>query len=242
MDPPNGASRPDAPRAVLAELRHLESLVTCHMESMPDWPISQLGRAFVRAHYRYYIERPEGFVVVAVDGPEEKVTGFMLGGAPRLRRRFIRSHLLRFAGATLLRAVVNPAVRRRLVEGAGRAARKLLARFLRRPVRGEADHWPRQPPGSYARVLFVATHPDYRRRGIGRAILRRVEQQCAAMGFSTVRLKTRNVNEAAIAMYKRLGWRQSGRDATHTYFWRPIDRPAATGEASAGPRGAGGEE
>lgn len=55
-------------------------------------------------------------------------------------------------------------------------------------------------------LLTVGTAPEARRRGLGRALVARVLASAAARGVRTLTLEVRRSNEAAIALYERLGF------------------------------------
>ena len=54
-------------------------------------------------------------------------------------------------------------------------------------------------------IATIAVHPDYRRRGIARQMLARVEE---LVPVSRMRLSARASNRAAIALYQRQGYEQ----------------------------------
>ena len=66
-------------------------------------------------------------------------------------------------------------------------------------VMGEAD------------MMNVAVHPDYRRQGIAEALIRSLIAQLAEKGAYCLTLEVRTSNEAAIALYQKLGFVQVGR-------------------------------
>lgn len=55
-------------------------------------------------------------------------------------------------------------------------------------------------------VYSVAVSPQHRRRGIGAALMGRVEQELAALGCHKVNLQVRGSNSDVVAFYKRLGY------------------------------------
>ena len=55
-------------------------------------------------------------------------------------------------------------------------------------------------------VLSVATSPDFRRRGLGRALLAHVIEFATARGARTALLEVRPSNEAALALYGAFGF------------------------------------
>lgn len=55
-------------------------------------------------------------------------------------------------------------------------------------------------------VINVATHPDFRRRGVARALLGAALAQAARDRVRLVLLEVRRSNQAAIALYRSLGF------------------------------------
>lgn len=66
-------------------------------------------------------------------------------------------------------------------------------------VMGEAD------------MMNLAVHPDYRRRGIGRALVQTLVSMLWSKGVTSLALEVRASNESAIALYTQLGFTQVGR-------------------------------
>lgn len=62
--------------------------------------------------------------------------------------------------------------------------------------------------GETADVMTVAVSPTAQGRGLGRLLLRELEERAAAGGASGVLLEVRADNQAALALYARAGWRQ----------------------------------
>lgn len=63
-------------------------------------------------------------------------------------------------------------------------------------------------------IANVATHPDYRRRGIGRALTERVMKQARDRRASAVWLHVRDDNPGAIKLYEDLGFKEIARRTT----------------------------
>jgi ribosomal-protein-alanine N-acetyltransferase len=58
-----------------------------------------------------------------------------------------------------------------------------------------------------AHIATVAVHPDYRRLGIGKALLTTVLSEAIQRGAVAATLEVREHNEAAIALYHRFGFK-----------------------------------
>jgi ribosomal-protein-alanine N-acetyltransferase len=59
-------------------------------------------------------------------------------------------------------------------------------------------------------VLNVAVAPEHRRRGVARALMREAAARGRARGARLVTLEVRRSNEPALALYRRLGYREVG--------------------------------
>lgn len=61
-----------------------------------------------------------------------------------------------------------------------------------------------------ARIYSVAVSPDARGRGVGEKLIREAEKEAVEADRIVMRLEVREDNEPAIALYRRLGYRQFG--------------------------------
>lgn len=62
-----------------------------------------------------------------------------------------------------------------------------------------------------AQVTNVAVHPQYRRRGLGRAVAEALIREAEARALEQISLEVRVSNTSAIALYQSLGFCESGR-------------------------------
>ena len=59
-----------------------------------------------------------------------------------------------------------------------------------------------------AHLLLLAVHPSHRRKGVGTAMLRWLEETLAVAGITAVQVEARASNAVAIAFYAKLGFEQ----------------------------------
>jgi ribosomal-protein-alanine N-acetyltransferase len=61
-----------------------------------------------------------------------------------------------------------------------------------------------------AHILNIAVHPEYRRLGLGTSLLRFFCDFCRGYKVKTLTLDVRKSNGAALAMYRKIGFRKVG--------------------------------
>lgn len=64
--------------------------------------------------------------------------------------------------------------------------------------------------GDEAQINNIAIHPDFRRMGMGEAVMRHVIQQLRSSGAVMVTLEVRPSNAGAQVLYRKLGFRMIG--------------------------------
>ncbi|GAB4572451.1 MAG: ribosomal protein S18-alanine N-acetyltransferase [Anaerolineae bacterium] len=108
-----------------------------------------------------------------------------------------------------------------LYDSAGRLreSASLLGRILHRLRNGRHDPgWHRVVvgyggfwfSGGEAHVSTIATHPDYRRRGLGELLLAGMIRRALEIQAREISLEVRVSNEPAIALYTKYGFRPAG--------------------------------
>ena len=68
-------------------------------------------------------------------------------------------------------------------------------------------------------ITNVATHPDYRRQGFGRAIVESLIKYAKMNGLDSISLEVRESNRAAIELYLSLGFKVEGK--RRGFYTRP---------------------
>ncbi len=62
-----------------------------------------------------------------------------------------------------------------------------------------------------AEMLAIAVATDFQRQGLGKALVARLEEECAAEGAETMYLDVSENHHAARVLYDRAGYRETGR-------------------------------
>ena len=85
------------------------------------------------------------------------------------------------------------------------------------------DHW--EGDGAIAHLRRVAVRQDFRRRGIGRRLMRHAEAWAAAHGYRSMRFYTVELLTEAIAMYESLGYRLVAKHDFGPVMGRESEKP-----------------
>ena len=150
------------------------------------------------------------------------MVGLVTGGAPALRCRFLRRHLLRFVATSFCKAFIHRRVRQRMGEhfAAGLVA---VLRRLRIISAEKRPNPPTDEPGTWSNLLSILCHPDYRGRGVGAALLEAFRAESRRRGYRWMRLSVHSDNVPAIALYRKCGWRPVLTVPSGTYFRRSVE-------------------
>jgi ribosomal protein S18 acetylase RimI-like enzyme len=208
---------------VRAGEEHLPGLMECHLAVFTGLGnvMTALGSRVLESHCRFYMREPGGVCLVSVDRATRRVSGFVLGGSPHLRRRFLARHFLLLSGNVALRLFTNPYLRARVARCVRSGLRSVLGRLTGRRAELKVAEFP-EPKGNWAVLFMIGTHPDFRRRGIGKALVQGFAQECAVLGFETIRVVARTKNVAACELYRGIGWLPVATVDNLRYFERTL--------------------
>ena len=70
-------------------------------------------------------------------------------------------------------------------------------------------------------ITNIATHPEFRRRGLAREIMNAIDEFSVKNGIVYLSLEVRQMNEAARSLYCSLGWREEG--IRKNFYSKPTD-------------------
>ena len=70
---------------------------------------------------------------------------------------------------------------------------------------GATRHWPED----WAGIRLLGVHPDYRGRGIGRALMDECVRRCREKGIKTIGLHTSILMDVARRMYEKMGFQRA---------------------------------
>ncbi len=191
----------------LLEPRHLPSLAAAHTACFPGYFLTNMGPWFLERYYQVYIDLPEAFGVVAVDG-DARVLAFAAGTTDLARHdaALVRSRSAAVLWAVTKAAVVNASVRRQVLTRFTRIG-KVASRALRRPGRRAAAPAGTSSPRPPSMILTsVGVLPELRGSGLAVTIVEAFEDEVRRQGLHRVRASTGIDNARARAFYEKNGW------------------------------------
>jgi len=184
---------------------HREDLVAVsalHARAFPDAAMTKFGPEAVRRYYLWLLEGPhDAELMLAWQG--ERLVGFCAAGWFRgAVRGFLRANRVYLVG----RVLRHPSLlRTELVRERIALAARLTLRFSRlRAMRSKQADVP-QDVRRFG-VLSIATDPDARGSGAGRALMEEAEERARRDGYTSMLLTVHPANITAVAFYERLGW------------------------------------
>jgi GNAT superfamily N-acetyltransferase len=193
----------------------LPFVVDQHLYHFPDGFFARLGPAFLSEYYRAFLTGPS--VSATIAEIEGRPVGYLVGVSDpawhreHVVRRHGRSLALKAATAMLLHPSLGLLF---LHTRVGLYARKLLRR------RSQPQPSPAAPPAGRTAVLtHVAIAPGAQSRGIGSELIRRFDEEVAAIGCTRITLVTASGVDGAGPYYEHRGWTACGERCTPDGLW-----------------------
>lgn len=205
----------------IARRDDIAGMATCHAEAFPGRGTSTMGDQWLRFLYRFYLEADMNVSVVAV-GPNGEIDGIAVGGDRKLFGRYRRASARRFPLRLAWMTLVDPAVRRPVLN---------LLRRMVTPKRGDRGPTPPADP-DMAGLLSIGVRPRTRGSGLAVRLIEGFECQCLQLGFSSVQLSVLDSNDRARRFYEKAGWVAEDQEDDSSLVYRKVLRtresPATT--------------
>jgi ribosomal protein S18 acetylase RimI-like enzyme len=184
-------------RIAPARREDLDALAALHARAFPEAAITAFGHEAVRRYYRWLLEGPHDAAVMLA-WRDDQLVGFCASGWFRgAMRGFLRANRLYLAG----RVLRHPSLlRTELVRDRIALAIRLTWRFARARATSEPQDVRRFG------VLAIATDPQVRGSGAGRALMQEAEARARREGFSAMTLTVHPDNARGVRFYEQLGW------------------------------------
>jgi ribosomal protein S18 acetylase RimI-like enzyme len=167
----------------------VDQVVQTHLQSFPNFFLSELGPKFLSLFYRAVCADQSGIALVGLD-QTGRVAGFAAGTSnPRgFYTRLLRKQWLKFAAASVTAVLKKPAI---------------IGRLL-----GALNHPGENPDGSEVAGLYsIGISPEAQGQGWGGKLLSEFIKTAKAKGCRKVFLTTdRDQNEKVNAFYRKNGF------------------------------------
>lgn len=208
---------------IRAQSNHLDGIITCHIAAFPNQFLTLLGKGFLRCFYYFYIAESSGICLINCTISGNHVVGFVAGGKPELRSVFLRRYFFRFILTAGFQALFYRRVRVRIAEHLVDAFRTLVRKFNLLYPKAAFQPEPEIPTGTWSNLLSICVHPSERGRGVGMALMEGFRLESQRHGYKFMRLSVHNDNDAAMALYRKSGWRSILVTPRGTYFMKSVE-------------------
>ncbi len=78
------------------------------------------------------------------------------------------------------------------------------------------------PHDDFLMLENIAVRPEAAGSGLGRALIERAEQDCMELGLNEIRLSTHIGMPENVAIYERLGWRETDRSDNKVFMSKSV--------------------
>ena len=78
------------------------------------------------------------------------------------------------------------------------------------------------PHEDFLMLENIAVRPEAAGSGLGRALIARAEQDCKELGLNEIRLSTHTGMPENVAIYRRLGWSETGRSDNKVFMSKSV--------------------
>jgi ribosomal protein S18 acetylase RimI-like enzyme len=186
-------------RVATIERDDLAGVVAIHARAFPDTAITAFGPEAIRRYYLWLLDGPHDAALMGA-WQGGALVGFCaagvfrgaMNGFLRANRWYLAAHVARHP-----RLALSPLIRDRIL-----TALKITLRFSRLAQAVPAGPAPSPSFG----VLAIATDPQVRGTGAGRALMAEAETRARQLGHTRMTLTVHPDNARAIRFYEQLGW------------------------------------
>lgn len=188
------------PTIRVLDSQDIPQVAQVHLAAFPESALSKLGAEGVLRYYAWQMSGPHDAVTIGILD-DTQLLGFCFAGVFHgALSGFLRQNIkfLIWRIITHPHLLVSPLIIDRV-----KIALRVL---LRRPA--SSSSLATTPKNSFG-MLAIAVLPTAQGRGLGKKIMRYVENKAREDGFAAMHLTVSPKNVHAIRFYERLGWKQS---------------------------------
>lgn len=176
----------------------IPTVVAIHLATFPGFFLTFLGPGFLRLLYQGFLEHKDSQLLCAIAPYKNDIMGFAAwsNDISGLYRQLIKTRLFPLAWYAFLGFLKKPSAFFRLL------------RALKQPADSSRDD-------AYAILSSIGTHPQYKRRGVGSALLGAIKGSLDPEKISYLMLETdARDNEAGQLFYQNNGFALAGSRTT----------------------------
>jgi ribosomal protein S18 acetylase RimI-like enzyme len=187
-------------RSIIA--KDIGSIADIHMMAFPISGLTQFGRETTQRYYLWHLESAHETQCIGAFINSELV-GYIIAGVFRNSEvEFLTKNGISLVWHLITHVwlLKNEIIRKKVNYGIKVLSRKFINKE-------ENNQTPKQYIAKYG-VLAIATHPEFKGLGIGKLMMKEVEQIARQKRFSSMRLTVHTDNLQAVLFYEKLGWQK----------------------------------
>lgn len=182
----------------------IKSVVEIHLEQFPGSRSTSLGRFYLRKMYRWFVERQSELSLVVLDSGQ--IVGFAVGAIGGYGRKIFRYTFGEIAVGILLHPGLL--LKKKTYQLWQSYLKGLLPARVKTNSRSEGDE--SLTAGIRASLCSIAISSSAQGRGLGKALLRALEDCFREMGIVQVVLSVQSDNLPARRLYESCQWENQG--------------------------------
>jgi len=164
-----------------------------------------LSISLIKKFYESFISDQLVFLI-SVD--EDRISGFVLGGdsytITEIKKKFVRESFFRLFTYILFSPKIYPQILSRL------------------KISKKQEPQKEQVPTTSFRLLSIGVDSEYKRSGIGSALIKGFEERAKRMGVRSYGLSVYKTNEKAISFYKKNDLKIEKETKNSLYFYKTL--------------------
>lgn len=190
------------------EKEHLDEVALLHIEAFKDYPSTKLGKAYVKAFLKLFLESEFSIMYVAIKNL--KVCGYVIGIennklktkkiSPIIFLSFLRKPYLIFD-----KKILN----------------KIYYKF-RNLLKIDKEVLPLLP-SPFISLVGIGVAPENMGKGIGQNLMESFEQEAIKRGYKAMRLSVYNENLRAKKLYERCLWKPFPLPFNYLYYYKILN-------------------
>lgn len=190
------------------EKKHLDEVALLHLETFKDYPSTKLGKIYIKAFLKLFLESKFSICFVAVES--KKICGYVVG---------IENDKLKTK--KILHIILFCLLKRPYLFFNKKILKKIYSR-LRNFFKVNDKLLP-DLPNPFISLVGIGVDPKKRKAGIGNLLMESFEKEAMRKRYKAMRLSVYNENFTARKLYEKRGWKSFHLPFDYLYYYKILN-------------------